>query len=245
MNNQFKACNHCGTRCDINDKFCKVCFSTLPETEFKPVIEGIEDVELINYMGKKSDYYLEKFAKSKKKWFVQWNWAAMLFGPTWFFYRKMYKVATIYSSALILLSLLFSLVIPIAFRADIDCYFETKDSYYAYTENYNNPDGRYNIYDEPEYQDIKADYRSAQKMIKRINLLIVVPVNVLNFAFRLFGNAFYKRHITLNVHNGNNGVSMKSAIFGFVGYHIALNLVSLLLLLVPAVVRFMEAIQYV
>ena len=245
MNNQFKACNHCGTRCDINDKFCKVCFSTLPETEFKPVIEGIEDVELINYMGKKSDYYLEKFAKSKKKWFVQWNWAAMLFGPTWFFYRKMYKVATIYSAALILLSLLFSLVIPIAFRADIDCYFETKDSYYAYTENYNNPDGRYNIYDEPEYQDILADYRSAQKMIKRINLLIVVPVNVLNFTFRLFGNAFYKRHITLNVHNGNNGVSMKSAIFGFVGYHIALNLVSLLLLLVPAVVRFMEAIQYV
>ena len=116
---------------------------------------------------------------------------------------------------------------------------------YTYTENYNNPDGRYNIYDEPEYQDILADYRSAQKMIKRINLLIVVPVNVLNFAFRLFGNAFYKRHITLNVHNGNNGVSMKSAIFGFVGYHIALNLVSLLLLLVPAVVRFMEAIQYV
>ena len=136
-------------------------------------------------------------------------------------------------------------MIPIAFRTDIDCYFETKDSYYAYTENYNNPDGRYNIYDEPEYQDIKADYRSAKKMIKRINLLIVVPVNVLNFAFRLFGNAFYKRHVTLNVHNGNNGVSMKSAIFGFVGYNVALNLVSLLLLLAPAVVRFMEAIQYV
>lgn len=242
MNNQFKACNHCGTKCDINDKFCKVCFSTLLETEFEPVIEGIEDVELINYIDKRSDYYLKKFAQKKKKWFIQWNWAAMLFGPTWFFYRKMYKVANIYSSALILLNLLFTLVMPIAFRADIDYYFETKDSYDTYTVNYNNPDGWYNIYDEPEYQDIRADYRSAQKMIKIINLLIVVPANVLNFAFRLFGNAFYKRHIILNVHNGNNGVSMKSAIFGHVGYNVALRLVSLLLLLVPAVVRFMEAI---
>ena len=242
MNNQFKACNHCGTKCDINDKFCKVCFSTLTETEFEPVIEGIEDVELINYIDKRSDYYLKKFAQKKKKWFIQWNWAAMLFGPTWFFYRKMYKVATIYSAALILLFLLFTLVMPIAFRADIDYYFEARDSYYTYTENYNNPNGWYTIYDEPEYQDIKADYRSAQKMIKRISFLINVPVNVLNFAFRLFGNAFYKRHIILNVHNGNNGVSMKSAIFGLVGYNVALRLVSLLLLLVPAVVRFMEAI---
>ena len=245
MREQFRVCEHCGTKCGVDDKFCKVCFCTLPETMFEPAIAGIEDVDVINYVGKNSDYYLEKFAQKKGKWFIQWNWSAMLFGPAWFFYRKMYKVATIYSAALILLALLFTLVMPIAFRADIDYYFEAREAYYEYSDNYHNSNSGspLSIYDEPEHKILHANYKDSAKRIKMINLLITVPVNLLNFAFRLFGNAFYKRHVTLNVYSGNNGVSMKSAVLGLLGYHVVLNTASLLLLLIPAVVRFMEAIQ--
>lgn len=245
MLDQFRVCEHCGTKCGTDDKFCKVCFATLPEEVYQPIIEGIEDVDIINYIGKNSDYYLEKFAQKKKKWFIQLNWGALLFGPAWFFYRKMYKVAMIYSAALVLVSFLFTLIMPIAFQADVDYYFEVKGAFNTYTANYNNPDGRYHIYSEPEYREFSTNYKSAKKMIQKINLLIVVPVNVLNFAFRLLGNAFYKRHVTLNIHNGNNGVSKKSAILGWVGYTIAVNTASVVLLFVPAVLRFMQALSLI
>ena len=42
--------------------------------------------------------YLHKFkAKSDKRFFLSWNWAAFVFRETWFVFRKMYFFAIIYT----------------------------------------------------------------------------------------------------------------------------------------------------
>jgi len=49
--------------------------------------------------------YLERFEKNAR---VGWNWAAFLFGPYWFFFRKLYKPALLLAAALLALALGFA-----------------------------------------------------------------------------------------------------------------------------------------
>lgn len=248
MNNTFIVCDNCGAKCDIHDKFCKACFSTLSETEFEPVIEGIEDVELINYIDKKSDYYLEKFSQKKEKWFIQWNWAALFFGPTWFFYRRMQKIAIVYAAILILLSSLLGVVLPVVFNADVDEYFAAKEAY----SDYINSGGERYLYKEPPYstymiglhptyEKLRDDLKDAQNKIRLIEFLINAPVFAVNILFRLFANSIYKNHIITNIHSNKKGTSMKNAIGGLVAVNLVTWIVSALLLQIPVVSRFFEA----
>ena len=95
MNDKFVFCDNCGTKCNIGDTYCKSCSHTLSHLDYldDQIIDGMDNLELKNRIGKNADYYINKFAKSKKKWFIQLNFAALLFGPTWFFYRKMNKIS--------------------------------------------------------------------------------------------------------------------------------------------------------
>ncbi len=40
-------CDKCGTKCDANAKFCKVCSGTLADAAVQPVIPGIEDAPCV------------------------------------------------------------------------------------------------------------------------------------------------------------------------------------------------------
>ena len=53
--------------------------------------------------------YIPKFARLKeKKTFFGWNWAAFIFTPYWFFFRKIYKAGFAFFGLLIALELAFS-----------------------------------------------------------------------------------------------------------------------------------------
>lgn len=50
--------------------------------------------------------YANKFRKTEATRKSTWNWAAFLFGPIWFFYRKLYKVGSIFLTLRLGLSLI-------------------------------------------------------------------------------------------------------------------------------------------
>ena len=252
MDNKFIVCDNCGAKSDIDNTYCKVCSHTLSHSNYldEQIIDGIENLELKNYIGKNANYYIHKFAKPKKKWFIQLNFAALLFGPTWFFYRKMYKIAMIYAAILILLSSLLSLVLPTVFKADVERYYVAKETY----SNYINSGGEVNLYKEPPYstvvigthptyQKIRDNLDDAQNRIRLVEFFITAPVFIINFLFRLFANSIYKNHITSNIHSNHNGVSMKSAIGGLVLVNLVMFFISLLLNQISAVSKFAEATQ--
>ena len=250
MNDKFIVCDNCGAKCDIDATYCKTCSHTLSHSDYfdDQIIDGIENSELKNYIGKNSDYYIEKFAKKKSKWFIQLNFAALLFGPIWFFYRKMYKFAIIYAAILIALSSLLTLVLPTVFKTDVERYYSTKETY----SDYINSGGETLLYKEPPYstvvigihptcQKLRDNLYDAQNKIRLIEFLITVPVFIINLLFRLFANSIYKNHIILNICSNNNGVSMKSAIGGFILVRFVMFIVSALLSQISVVAQFTEA----
>lgn len=252
MNEPFIFCDTCGAKCDVSDTYCKFCSHTLSHSNYldEQIIVGIENSELKNYIGKNSDYYVKNFAKKKGKWFIQLNFAALLFGPTWFFYRKMNKIAIMYAAVLILLSSLLTLVLPTIFKGDVERYYLAKETY----SNYINSGGEVNLYKEPPYstvvigthptfQKIRDELDDAQNKIRLIEFLVTAPVFAINVLFRLFANSIYKNHIPSNIHSNHNGVSMKNAIGGLVLVNLIMFVISLLLNQISVISQFTEATQ--
>lgn len=72
------------------------------------LIEGIPASEYVDYIGeKKSGTYIRKFATMERfgrK--ISVSICALLFGPIWYLYRKMYKEGLLYAAALIVLAIL-------------------------------------------------------------------------------------------------------------------------------------------
>lgn len=252
MKDKFIVCNNCGAKCALGDTYCKSCSHTISHSDYsdKPIIDGIENSELKAFIDKNADYYMDKFTKPKKKWFLQLNFAALLLGPTWFFYRKINKIAVIYAAILILLSSLLSLVLPTVFNTDVENYYAAKQAY----SDYINSGGEVNLYKEPPYstvvigthptyQKIRDNLDAAQNKIRLIEFLIDAPVFVINVLFGFLANAFYKNHIALNIHSNNNGVSVKNAIVVLILVNLIIFIISLLLNQVSVVSQFIEATQ--
>ncbi len=249
--NQTKICNNCGAVCNIYDTYCKKCSNSFDAQTMsnEQIIDGIDDNDVKDFIEKNADYYEKKIRKSKnKKWFIQLNFAALLFGPTWFFYRKMYKFAVIYATILIVLSSALSIILPLTFKNSIDEYYFAKNEY----SNYINSGGEILVFEEgtiavsgtnPSYKILRDNLNDAKNKIKLITVLINVPVLVVNVLFRLFGNAFYKKYIIENMNSSNGGVSMKFAILGLIVVNIISLSVSLIALQIPAVSDFAYASQ--
>ncbi|MBU3189978.1 DUF2628 domain-containing protein [Clostridium bowmanii] len=73
------------------------------EIEKKP-FEGFNEEEAKLFVGKNSDYYLDKWKSSKapdKK--SGWNWASCLCGTFWLGYRKMYSIILYFLCAFIVI----------------------------------------------------------------------------------------------------------------------------------------------
>lgn len=68
---------------------------------------GEMDMDSITFIGPNAMYYLRKFHTMKSTGAKNnWNWAAFIFAPFWFFYRKMYSYGGIALGATVLLNLL-------------------------------------------------------------------------------------------------------------------------------------------
>ena len=61
MNDKFVVCDNCGSKCNIDDAYCKSCSHTLSHSNYlyEQIIDGIENSELKSYIGKNSDYYVK------------------------------------------------------------------------------------------------------------------------------------------------------------------------------------------
>lgn len=248
---EVKICEYCGTACGIGDLYCKKCSQLFLNTEGaeEQVIEGITNSELERFIGKNAGYYLEKFEKAKhKKVFCQINVPALLFGPSWFFYRKMYKLAIIYAAILIVLSSFLTVVLPAIFEADIDHFFDAQQTY----NDYVNAGGEVLIFKEgttavigtnPTFRKIHDDLVQAQNKIKLMWFFVNAPVLIVNFLFRLLGNWFYKKHIMLSIGTSAGGTSGKSAFLGWLAVTAVTYAVSALLLCIPVVLRFTAATE--
>lgn len=74
--------------------------STMPDQ-----VEIVDDETI--FIGNNAKTYKEKWAKIRdKKNKISFNWAALLFGPFWAAYRKMYMVTSVWLGLMLLLSAL-------------------------------------------------------------------------------------------------------------------------------------------
>lgn len=102
-----------GERFSYNTDFFMRGISESPDED----IGGITVKEAAMYTQNKASDYVKKFAKqnrSGKK--TGWNWAAFLFSPLWFFYRKLYKAGLCF----VALSLALSMFIAVPLSSEYD-----------------------------------------------------------------------------------------------------------------------------
>ena len=243
MKDTYIVCDNCGTECHADDVYCKTCSHPLADFT-EQAIEGIDNQELRQFIGKNSEDYIKKFKKKKGDWFLQVNFAALFFGGYWCFYRKMYKVGILYTVAMLLLSLLLNVGLPMLFKGDVEAYYAAKEAYVEYDgEEYIYKDPPYSSIDRvhPDYQKVRDELVDAEKKVHGLNWTILLVTYAVNIFVRLFGNAFYKRHIRQNIGTGNGGTSVTAVVIGVVATGVVSNLFSILIYLIPVVRQFQEA----
>jgi len=75
--------------------------------------EDFNSEYFINFVGKNYGYYNRKWGKINIKNPLSLNWIAILFGPVWYAYRKMYLYLFAFYGGLIVVDMLFSYVFQI------------------------------------------------------------------------------------------------------------------------------------
>ena len=120
--NEPKYCGVCGFKLDENDTFCPNCgYPVSSDNKNEKIKEEKQDKEesLDYYQGPKVEnkddqslfiinnttYYKAAFKDLDNGKKYVWNWFSFLFGPLWFFYRKMCAEAVIITIILYALSL--------------------------------------------------------------------------------------------------------------------------------------------
>lgn len=93
-------CSKCGKQVQEGSKFCLYCGEALAEdiNNEQPLSfqASILPEEMRLYIGKNSDYYMQKFnVLSSSGGKASWNWAAFLLTIPWCIYRKMYREGVI------------------------------------------------------------------------------------------------------------------------------------------------------
>lgn len=111
-------CAVCGTDNRTGTEICSQCNNSLTkppaqspaptEVRNEPLGKiGTHDVEI--YAQINASRYIEKFRRIDQLGRrVSWNWAAFLFSPYWFFYRKLYRLGTFFLGLNLASSIFFS-----------------------------------------------------------------------------------------------------------------------------------------
>ncbi|MBQ5823497.1 MAG: DUF2628 domain-containing protein [Clostridia bacterium] len=110
-------CPDCGTKSPKGTIRCPECGAILipfanptgqpPMAQFRPEfdagenIRGVKSGDIALYCRTAGAGYIRHFRRK-----VSWNWAALLFSPFWFFYRKLYKAGAIFLTVYLALNLI-------------------------------------------------------------------------------------------------------------------------------------------
>ncbi len=120
-----KLCPSCSARNDENATTCKNCGEPLEEeydfSVYQQHSNSIQHIEahrilremnaspITRYVQQNHEKYVKKFEKIDKKK-PTFNWAAFLFNPYWFFYRKLYYVGGIFIGIQLLITVLLTFI---------------------------------------------------------------------------------------------------------------------------------------
>lgn len=84
-----------------NNNLEALCMRGVPASKDEK-IDGVRVGDMALYIQQNARHYIKKFIKGKK---VSFNWAALLFSPAWFFYRKLYKAGAVILALFVAISL--------------------------------------------------------------------------------------------------------------------------------------------
>ncbi len=87
---------------DMNeDRFESLCMSGI-NADKNDNLDGMRIGDIAVYIQQNARHYINKFIKHKG---ISFNWAALIFSPAWFFYRKLYKAGAIFLAVTVAVSL--------------------------------------------------------------------------------------------------------------------------------------------
>jgi hypothetical protein len=92
-------CPQCGNAIETGNIFCPHCGKKITSSVIDPSNKNIREEEFRAFIGKKADYYLNKFRFFENEgaigFAITWSWSAFFLGFIWMLYRKMYLWALI------------------------------------------------------------------------------------------------------------------------------------------------------
>lgn len=238
-------CPNCGANNPPDTLFCPTC--GMPrnvsgtETQFSNpyvrfddpfkgvTIDGVSSKDMAEFIQGSSYEYIRKFSQKKHNGF---NWAAFIFGPLWFLYRKMYKIG----GALLLIIA----IIAITFSGPIN----------DFTENYNTVMEK--AYSAQTDEEADAAIAELEQIYMSSDAVYLQVFSGIMFALFLgcgvSGNTVYRKYCVKSIkeaefsaHEGaqrefyktmnlrkKGGVNVFAPIIGIFSYEILMTLVSLL-----------------
>ena len=161
-------------------------------------IDGVKAEDIACVVAVNPNKYLPKFIKNKK---LNWNWSAFIFGPYYFFFRKMYIPGICFIAVENAVRFIVSAIYASAINAFADIYIKEKD-FFAATQVFMG---------EPEY----ADYMTA-------GTIIIVCMLVLHLICALFADNLYRKKCISIVKTVDEKVKMGES-FSFMGPAVAME----------------------
>ncbi|MGN0635868.1 MAG: RING finger protein [Acutalibacteraceae bacterium] len=206
-------CPRCGEPCSADTLVCPTCGNRLgaaPEgtayafnedyfmrgVDAQPDadLDGVTAKEAAIFVQQRAGAYVRKFQKQKntgRK--VGWNWAAFLFSPFWFFYRKIYKAGALFMGIWMVLCVFLS--VPMA-RVESQT-MEVVTQYLTIDET---------TTPETLSQELAALDTAAQQKVQQAlsrsgaaMLLFVAALFVPNFFAAMFSDSVYKKKVVKDV----------------------------------------------
>lgn len=235
----IKTCEFCGATYSDNNDGCPNCQKNkvIPIEDLNEEFEGYPKRKWHKYIDYNHERYMKVFKKHEgKKFFLSLNWSALLFNFKWMFYRRLYKIGLTYMILLHVFTIVYTLVVTLAFQGAFSNYEATSKKYNAFLNSQ-----EYHIYEDlraswqkwdeegnfigkiddennPTYQkyvELKSDYNSARSLKNCYKPVLYIGIIAFDIFLRLSCDWAYKRHIKKNIDNPPNGTSMGMAILAF------------------------------
>ncbi len=243
-------CNNCGTACPPDSTYCPNCSASfiINDDPFfgEQVIEGIENKDVEAFVDYHHKYYTHKFNKVRhKKFFLQINIPALIFGQYWYAFRKMYKLAALFTVIAILISALMTVFIPIVFYDRVEEYKAANQAVGEYIDNGGVKTVKTgpNVSDtktHPTYLKLITRQDDAKASLRAMHIWTFIPSIVFAIVIRFCANYFYRNRVRryAGVDNSKGGTKFWMAVL-FIGIvDIATTTLGFLVLFIPQVFEF-------